>query len=91
MSNLHRTQIYIDEEQMYQLKLEADKEHLTVSEIIRRAIKDFFKLRTKKIDWNSDSLTKSIGRIKLKSSDTSEDHDQYLYGEKLAKPLYRKK
>ena len=82
MSNLHRAQIYVEEDQMQQLKIEAEKEHLAVSELIRRAIGRFLKAKTKNIDWDSDPLTKAIGKIKLAVTDASADHDFYLYGQK---------
>ncbi len=80
MGNLHRTQIYIEEDQMRQLKLEAGRERLAVSELIRRAIRCLLETKTRSIDWNSDPLTKTIGRIKLAVTNASVDHDHYLYG-----------
>jgi len=81
MSHLHRTQIYIDEDQMKRLQLEAKKEHLgNVSELIRRAIDFFLKTKARDIDWNKDPLTKAVGKIKLSVTDASEKHDRYLYG-----------
>lgn len=80
MSNLHRTQVYIEEEQMQQLKLEAAREHLAVSELIRRAIQYLLEKKTRSVNWNSDPLSKAVGRIKLGVSDASLDHDHYLYG-----------
>lgn len=79
MSNLHRTQIYINEEQMHHLKLEAGKEQLTVSELIRKAIDYFLKVRAKNIDWDKDPITKSVGKLKLKVDNASEKHDHLLY------------
>lgn len=85
MSNLHRTQIYIEEDQMDQLKLEAEKEHLAISELIRRAIQYLLETKSRSVNWDSDPLTKSVGRIKLAVSDASMDHDHYLYGRKKGK------
>ena len=82
MSNLHRTQIYIEEDQMRQLKLEAERERLAVSELIRRAIQRLLETKTRSADWNRDPLTKAIGRIKLAVTDASMGHDQYLYGKR---------
>ena len=79
MSNLHRTQIYIDGEQMHQLKIEAEKEHLAISELIRRAIHQLLETKTKSVNWNSDPLTKAVGKIKLTRNDASVNHDYYLY------------
>ena len=80
MGNLHRAQIYIGEDQMHQLKLEAEREQLAVSELIRRAIDRFLKTKAKNISWDNDPLTKAIGKIKLTVSDASVNHDHYLYG-----------
>lgn len=85
MSNLHRTQIYIEEDQLDQLKFEAEKEHLAISELIRRAIQYLLETKSRSVNWDSDPLTKSVGRIKLAVSDASMDHDHYLYGRKKGK------
>ncbi len=82
MGNLHRTQIYIEEEQIRQLKLEAEKEHLAVSELIRRAIGRFLKIKARSVNWDSDPLAKAVGKIKLRGTNISVDHDHYLYGER---------
>lgn len=80
MSNLHRTQIYIEEDQLHQLKLEAERERLAISELIRRAIRHLLETKTKSANWNGDPLTKAIGKIKLTVTDASVSHDHYLYG-----------
>ncbi len=80
MSNLHRTQIYIEEDQLQQLKLEAGRERLAISELIRRAIRYLLETKTKSINWDGDPLTKAIGKIKLAATDASVNHDHYLYG-----------
>ncbi len=80
MSNLHRTQVYIGEDEIKQLKLEAEREHLGVSELIRRAIEHFLKTRARSVNWESDPLTRTVGKIKLAVSDASVEHDHYLYG-----------
>lgn len=80
MGILHRTQIYIEESQMQQLKLEAERERLAISELIRRAIQQLLETKAKSINWNSDPLTKAIGKIKLTATDASVKHDHYLYG-----------
>lgn len=82
MSNLHRSQIYIEESQIYQLKLEAKKEHLTVSELIRRAIDIFLKMREDNVNWKKDPLYKAIGKIEFIDTDVSVNHDHYLYGQR---------
>ena len=65
---------------MRQLKLEAERERLAVSELIRQAIDRLLKTRGNNINWSSDPLTKAIGKIKLTATDTAVDHDHYLYG-----------
>ena len=85
MGHLHRTQIYLEDQQMSRLKLEAAKAHLAVSELIRQAIDYFLKGNDQKTDWSKDSLTKAVGKIKLSSKDASSRHDDYLYGQKEAR------
>ena len=80
MSNLHRTQIYIDEEQIHQLRLEAKKEDIAISELIRRAIRRLLETKARSVNWDSDPLTKAVGKIRLTVNDASVDHDRYLYG-----------
>lgn len=81
MGHLHRTQIYIEEQQFRRLQLEAEKERLSgVSELIRRAVDSFLKAKAGKADWSKDSLTRAIGKIRLSVTDASEKHDKYLYG-----------
>ena len=82
MSNFHRTQVYIEEVQMHLLKIEAEKERLSVSELIRKAVDRFLKTKDRNINWNNDPLTKAIGKIHLEVSNASVKHDQYLYGHK---------
>lgn len=82
MGNLHRTQIYIEEDQMRQLKLEAGRERLAISELIRQAIQRLLETKTRSVDWNNDPLTRTIGRIKLAVNNASVNHDHYLYGRK---------
>ncbi|MBI3252900.1 MAG: ribbon-helix-helix domain-containing protein [Candidatus Omnitrophica bacterium] len=81
MSHLHRTQIYIEDEQMSHLKFEASKARVAVSELIRRAVDAFLRRGEQKHDWNKDPLVKAIGKIRLASKDASARHDFYLYGE----------
>jgi len=82
MGSLHRAQIYIEEDQMQQLKLEAERGHLGVSELVRKAIRYFLTTREGKINWDKDPLSKIVGKIKLKVTDASVDHDKYLYGKR---------
>ena len=65
---------------MRQLKLEAERERLAISELIRRAIRHFLETKTRSVNWNNDPLIKAIGKIKLAVRDASVNHDYYLYG-----------
>ena len=85
MGSLHRTQIYLEENQMQQLKIEAERERLAVSELIRRAIERFLKTKTRNADWDNDPLTKAVGKIKLAVTDASMEHDHYVYGRRKKK------
>ncbi len=78
---LHRTQIYIEEGVFSRLKVEASREHVPVSELIRRSIGGFLNAKEKNISWDKDPLTKAVGKIKLDVSDASIRHDEYLYGQ----------
>ena len=79
---MHRSQVYLGEDQIRLLRLEARKENLSVSELIRQAIQLFLNRKTKNIDWDNDSFTKAIGTIKLDVTDVSKKIDFYLYGKK---------
>ncbi len=80
MSNLQRTQIYLQEEQIQQLKAASQKEHLPMSVLIRQAIDKFLSHKTGQKKWNKDTLVKTVGKITLKTSTASVDHDRILYG-----------
>lgn len=82
MSQLHRTQVYIESDQIKMLKFEAERSHLAVSQLIRMAITNFLRSKEIGIDWTQDPLTKAIGRVRLDVHDASTDHDRYLYGSK---------
>ncbi|MBI4397684.1 MAG: CopG family transcriptional regulator [Candidatus Omnitrophica bacterium] len=82
MGTLHRSQVYIGEDQIRLLKLEARKENLSVSELIREAIQSFLTKKSKAINWDNDPLTKAVGKFKSDVKDASTHHDFYLYGKK---------
>lgn len=82
MNSLHRSQVYIGEDQIRLLKLEARKENLSVSELIREAIQSFLNKKSKAINWDNDPLTKAIGKFHSDVKDASTNHDFYLYGKK---------
>lgn len=80
MEHLHRTQIYIGQDQFRRLQMEIRKEGVRgVSELIRRAIDAFLSTRERGTDWKKDPLTKSLGKITLSVDDAAENHDEVLY------------
>ncbi len=85
MGHLQRTQIYIDEDQVRRLKSEAARDNVGMSELVRRAIDRFLRARERKVNWESDSVTTAVGKVKLAVSDASRKHDQYLYGRRKGK------
>ncbi len=70
----------MEEGQMLRLSLEAQRERLAISELIRRAVERFLRAKESRTDWDRDPLTKAIGKIRLSVSDASVGHDAYLYG-----------
>ena len=79
MNNFQRTQIYLEQEQVQQLKIASHKEHVPMSVLIRQAIDQFLN-RKKSKGWATDPLVKSVGKISLKTNTASVDHDHLLYG-----------
>lgn len=79
MCSMHRSQVYIEEEQIQRLKLEAERRRLAVSELIRRAIDAFLKRHEQNVDWDDDPITKLVGKMKASVTDASLEHDHYLY------------
>jgi len=89
MGTLHRVQVYLEKEQIKKLKLVSEKERLPMAALIRMAVSRFLKAKEKSTNWDKDSLTLAVGKIKLNVSDASINHDHYLYGKK-ARLTYRK-
>jgi len=77
---LHRAQVYIETEQIRQLKQEAVRERVPVAVLIRKAINAFLEAKEKSVSWNRDPLTMTVGKLKLDVDDASLNHDHYLYG-----------
>ncbi len=75
---MYRTQLYIHEEQMQLLKVEAKKTNRSVSDLIRSAIDCFLSGEEKK-DWKNDPLINAIGICEADVTDVSTNHDKYLY------------
>ena len=79
MHNFQRTQIYLEQEQIEQLKVASHKEKTPMSVLIRQAIDQFLNRKIAK-GWAKDSLLKGVGKLSLKTDAASVEHDRYLYG-----------
>jgi len=79
MSVLKRTQMYLPEDVMVELRNRADEEGTTIASIVREAVSEFLK-KGKKKDWVDDPLWNLVGSSRSKDGDLSERHDKYLYG-----------
>lgn len=79
MSTLKRTQMYIPEDVLMNLKKKANAEKTTIASIIRDAVSEFLgKEKTK--DWYNDPLWRMVGSGRSRDGDLSLHHDKYLYG-----------
>ncbi len=84
-TTLKRTQMYFPEDMLQQVRQLADSEHTTIAGIVRNAVGDFLKTKTKNktIDWDNDPLMKLIEQAPASGiDDVSVHHDAYLYGGK---------
>lgn len=79
MATLRRTQMYLPEDILLELKRKSNKEKTTIAHIIRNAVSDFLK-REKEKDWEKDSLWNMVGAGSSQEGDISVNHDKYLYG-----------
>ncbi|MBI5213141.1 MAG: hypothetical protein HY957_07190 [Nitrospirae bacterium] len=79
MATLRRTQMYLPEDILLELKRKSNKEKTTIAHIIRNAVSDFLK-REKGKDWEKDSLWNMVGAGSSQEGDISVNHDKYLYG-----------
>ena len=79
MATLKRTQMYIPEDVLIELKKKAGKEKTTIADIVRNAISEFLG-KEKAKDWINDPLWKMIGSSSSGDKDLSINHDKYLYG-----------
>ena len=80
MHNFQRTQIYLEQDQVQQLKVASHKERIPMSALIRQAIDQFLNRKIKAKGWAKDSLLKGVGKLSLKTDTASVDHGRYLYG-----------
>ncbi|MEK6590181.1 MAG: CopG family transcriptional regulator, partial [Nitrospinota bacterium] len=76
---LKRTQMYIPEDVLIELKKKAGKEKTTVADIVRNAVSEFLG-KEKAKDWINDPLWNMIGSSSSGDKDLSINHDKYLYG-----------
>lgn len=79
MSTLKRTQMYLPEDILLDLKRKANKEKTTIANLVRNAISDFLK-KEKARNWEKDSLWNMVGAGSSQEGDISVNHDKYLYG-----------
>ena len=80
MSKKRRPQIYLDQDQMSWLKLEASHRKTTMSNLIRDAVSHLAERERKRVDWANDPLTKLVGFVKGGPRDGAVEHDHYIYG-----------
>lgn len=80
MAALRRTQVYLPEDILLDLRRMANKEKTTIANLVRNAISDFLK-KEKVRSWENDSLWNMVGAGSSQEGDISINHDKYLYGE----------
>ena len=74
-----RTQIQLSDSVSLRVKQEAAREHISMSEIIRRAIDFFMKTSSSAVaDNRYDRALSAAGRFSSGSSDISSRHDVYF-------------
>ncbi len=79
MMKLRRTQIYLDEKDMRQLKKEGKRQGCSVSSVIRDAVRNYLNKKEGCVAWQDDPVTKLIGKFKAGETDLSENIDKELY------------
>ena len=80
---MHRTMIYIGDEEYRQLLKGAKFSGRKLSELIREAIKYYLHKVVKNPPWEADPVWGLSGMAKSSQTNTdSRDHDEILYGEK---------
>ncbi len=79
MSKLVRTQVYLQEDQLWQIKIMAGQEGISQAAVLRKVLADGLKKRKLKKVKPLEGLV----RLRLKGpKDIAETMDDYLYGEK---------
>lgn len=81
MTTLKRTQMYFPEDMFSELRQRAEREHSSISDIVRNAVREFL-VKEKEKNWQDDPLWKMLGAANSNSGDLSTRHDDYLYGGK---------
>lgn len=81
MSTLKRTQMYFPEDMFRELKRKAEEEKSTVSDIVRRAVKEFLG-KEKEKNWQDDPRWRMVGAGSSGDGTLSARHDEHLYGKK---------
>ena len=75
-----RTQMYFPISMLEELRVVAQREHVSVAELVRRAAQQILTQYQAKLDWKKDPLWDMIGSGKSHLKDLSVNHDHYLYG-----------
>lgn len=83
MTTLKRTQMYFPEDMFSELRQRAEREHSSISDIVRNAVREFL-VKEKEKNWQDDPLWNMLGAASSNSDsgDLSTRHDDYLYGGK---------
>jgi hypothetical protein len=77
-SSLRRTQIYLEEDVLQELRKRARREKTTIAALIREAL-SLMVLKKRKLDWTNDPILKITAIGKSAEGDLSSRHDKYLY------------
>ena len=81
MATLKRTQMYFPEDLFSELKQRAEQEHVSISDLVRNAVREFLS-KEKEKNWVDDPLWNMLGAGSSNIGDLSSSHDDYLYGGK---------
>lgn len=79
--DMHRTNIYIDDELNEELRQAAVLEGRSAAAIVRDAVRAYLRERARPLP--SDPFSDLIGAFASGHEDTALHHDRYLYGEDL--------
>ncbi len=78
---IHRTQIYLEDEQYEMLKARARSEERSMAELIRFVLDEY--LNGRPSAGGKDPLLQAIGIGKGDGSAVAENTEEFLYGEKI--------